>query len=268
MWAVRLFSVVRRSRAVRSIAIALAVSVWTVPNVAAYTILSNNYGSDPSNPGFPKGCTNQYDSPTGTTWWCWRWPMTPNGYSTTVYVYLDPSLGSTFHSGETNMTQQTLSAFARWNAVPASSPYLVQTSSYSQSSGYYYPYWIGTKVYRDNNLPWPILAGTWDETAWSMTGQGDPNHLLNFTIEVAGWPIYVGHQSSYTSGQADAASVLTHELGHTLGLGHTGLAAVMYPIWGPSHDLVTPTTTSGGDVPGLQLLYSTSFCLTCHYSGN
>jgi hypothetical protein len=155
---------------------------------------------------------------------------------------------------------------SRWNAVPARSPYLVQVSTYRSSSGYS-QYGFATEVARTSGVPWPAYAITTPVTAYQLTGAGDRNTIVAFFLQVSSQYGFAPHSTSYPPYVADATYIVTHEFGHGLGLGHTGMLSIMNPTWPNGVYMgVTPTTvaqSSGGDVAGLQALYSPSFCVSC-----
>lgn len=252
----------RGRRVFSTVALALALSLVSAANAAAYTIDDNNFGIDPTQPGTPNGCTNRYDPATNHTYWCWRWPMTANYNSTYVNVYLDPSLSQNL--ADQNLVLTAQAAFVTWNKVPASSPYLLQVGTIRAATGYNLN--APTEIYRSYSVTYPVIGLTWSYSIWDLTGgQGDPNTRVSFHIAIAGWPHLVAHKSSYSYSEVDGDWVMSHELGHALGLGHTGMSTVMYPIWSAAHDVITPTTGGGGDVAGLQFLYNRNFCLTCQH---
>jgi hypothetical protein len=239
----------RRRRYFVGAVLAVGMSMVVSSSALGYTILNNNF------PGQPNGCTNQ------APYWCERWPMTANYNSTYVYIYLDPSL--TGNLNNMNLAQAAQNAMGRWNAVPAAEPFLNPVGSIRASTGYNLS--AGTFITMDPSVAYPAAGSTLIQSIRDLTGQGDPNTLVRFYMGLAVWPRFVAHQAPpYPSGAVDGDAVLVHELGHSLALGHTYLYSVMYPVWdGSSHDLITPTTTGGGDVQGLQFLYNRNFCLSC-----
>jgi hypothetical protein len=229
--------------------LALALLILAAQPAAAYTFLFNAY------PNSPVGCNNVYP------YLCIRWPFAANGYSSTVYVYLDASL-SVVHPGDTgSLPQEALAAMSRWNAVPARSPFLVQVSSDRASSGF--SYGMATEVARTDYVPWPAYAATSPRTKYMLTGSGDQHKIVAFFLDMSDQYVF-GPHSSYNVIQIDGDYILTHEFGHGLGLGHTGMVSMMYPYWTNSVYMgIVPTTNAGGDVPGLQALYSPTFCDSC-----
>lgn len=237
----------RRSRLTGPVA-ALALIVLITQPVMGYTLLENNFGSDPSNPGQPVGCTNV------NPWWCEEWPLAANGYSSTTYIYLYSSLNS-HPSGETvDMKQQARNAFGRWNSVPARSPFLVEASTLGQSSGNYSPYWCPTYLKR-SALPAGFLAVANMYTPFEVIGSGSKNRLICSQIQV-NTTVAFDADSDPNDGLVDARFMFGHELGHLLSLGHTGRVAIMYPQWPNSVYMgITPTSD---DILGLQVAYGAS----------
>lgn len=248
-------------RPLRALIVTMAITAVSAQGVAAYTFQENNFDA-----GQPQGCTNRYDSATGQYWWCRRWPLTPNGYSTHIYMYLDPSLGSRLPGETLNFTTVISNAMSRWNAVPANNPYLHTTTAKSSASGYattggdYYSF-----IERSMDVPPDAYAWEWDYTPDDLGISGDTHTVIASFIQVSDIWSFKTKSSSYPAGWADADSVIAHELGHTEGLGHTNYNVLMYPFWDASHDLISPSTASGGEVPGLQVFYNKNFCMTCQY---
>src|SRR5205823_11895657 len=60
---------------------------------------------------------------------------------------------------------------------------------------------------------------------------------------ISGWNYYLGSDAAAGAGQYDFETVVTHELGHALGLGHSGdTGSVMYPYLAAGqarHDMTT-----------------------------
>ena len=66
------------------------------------------------------------------------------------------------------------------------------------------------------------------------------------------------------AGQVDAQSIITHEVGHQLGLGHTNVnGATMYPSYGGGEG---PRTLSQDDIEGVCTLYPTGSSAQCTQS--
>lgn len=204
----------------------------------AYTLSRNNF------PGSPVGCTNV------DPYWCIEWPLASNGYSSTTYVYLDPSLGLLL-SGETlDLRQEARNAFARWNPVPARSPFLVEVASVSQSSGYGSPNNCSTRIRRG---PAGLTYGfARPFTQYERTGSGSRQRIVCLDIAISDSRKF-DTDADPNDGFADARFVLGHELGHGLGLGHTNYVALMYHTWPNSVYMgITPTSD---DTLGLQVAY-------------
>ena len=81
--------------------------------------------------------------------------------------------------------------------------------------------------------------------------------------------IYNGIDHDWTtrqnrSGQVDAQSIITHEIGHQLGLGHTNInGATMYPSYGGGEG---PRTLSQDDIEGVCTLYPGGGAAQCSQS--
>jgi hypothetical protein len=233
--------------------------VPSAPAANAYTISNNRYPK-----GLPTGCDNTLPYSQ-----CVRQPFGANGYSGSVNVYLDPSLVTRHNVGDSNtltLMIEATNAFDRWNAVPARSPYLYSTNSLSKSTGYKtYPDPIGTmgtSITRDTT----IGAGSWAETRtytdFDLYGSGDQHIIRLFVVHLSLMKPLGNSGSLQPLEPGDAAIIMTHELGHGFGLGESGTPSVMYYQLDNSKSRLVPTTSSGGDVPGLQLLYNPNFCYT------
>jgi hypothetical protein len=267
-----------RRKATRMLAVAVCAgsicSVLGAASAAGYTFIYNNY------PGQPVGCTNRMSPPPELKYyWCVRWPLSATGYSSTVYVYLDSTLLTNHPIGETtDLKKEARDAFARWNAVPARSPFFKEVDSLGASS-----HWTASgrttysSIARTGYVEYPTLAETEPFTPCMLTdppernAQGgcrtaDTHREVAFTMDFASWANFQNHYLTPMSGKVDGTWVMMHELGHVLGLGHTGMRSLMQLTWPNNVYMdITPTTNSGGDVPGLQVFYSPSFCMTCTY---
>lgn len=149
----------RALRSPAAVMAALCLLFAVTSPAAAYTIMDSNY------PASPGGCTNRFDSVAGRYLYCFRWPMTPSGYSTHVKVYLDPSLGQNL--AQMDLRPAAVSAMGRWNAIPASSPFLdtqhvnglQDSTSYHYVLGGGYIYGGGTEIVK-GPLDYNVLGET------------------------------------------------------------------------------------------------------------
>jgi hypothetical protein len=117
----------RRKVGIAATVAVLTLAVAAVP-AAAWTLIRNNFGSDPDNPGVPNSCTDV------SPWYCVEWPL-DHGCSSDVFVYLAASL-NTHPAGETvDMKQQARNAFGRWNDVPACEPWLLEAATINDATG-------------------------------------------------------------------------------------------------------------------------------------
>lgn len=217
------------------------LALFLLQPVLGYTLLRNNF------PSQPVGCTNN------DPWWCIEWPLAANGYSSTTHIYLKAALNNNHPSSETiNMKEQARNAFERWNAVPARSPFLVEVDSILESSGNYNPYYCPTFIDRVYISPLGYLAVTTDYTHHDLVGSGSRTRIVCSQMYVnSRWAFDTDKDPD--DGKPDARFMFTHELGHTLGLGHTSHVAVMYFEWPNSTYMgITPTSD---DILGLQVAY-------------
>jgi len=221
--------------------LAVVAVVLSAQPAVAYTLQRNNY------PGSPVGCTNV------SPYWCIEWPLAGDGNSSITYVYLHSSLSSN-NPGETlNMKQEARNAFARWNAVPAREPFLVEVTSITQSSGDHTPYWCPTEISRDSIGGY--IAITTDYTPYDILQSGSHN-TIECSQMIVSRDLNFDTNSNPNDGYIDARFTLGHEQGHMLCLGHTGHVAIMYPSWPNSVYMgITPTSD---DVLGLQVAYGAS----------
>ena len=196
-----------------------AVLAILLPSTAlAWTQLRNAY------PNAPQSCDNSSSYP------CIKWPQKSNGYSITVYAYMDYSLSQANINLETDVTNGA----AQWTGVAACNPFLYTTGSGVDADiGLY----RGTTVYSDS----------WAETQ-TITLSSDVHKVVaaNVTFnKLVTW----NRTYTYDVYKADARKVATHELGHTEALGHTGYTAVMHQgaesFW----------TLRTNDVQGMQAVY-------------
>jgi hypothetical protein len=233
---------------------ALALALACVSPAGAWTLLRNNFDDtqSPNYPdvhGDPASCTDTYDPGEDVTWWCVTWPLA-NGHSSTVHVYLMDSLDDN-QSGETmNMKTQAGNAFNRWNAVPAYEPYLVESSTLSNATGWL-AYNCATRIER-GALPAFAIAGTSEKTEYQRLGYGSQHKLVCFWTTISDGYRF-DTDTDPDDGFVDIRWAMTHELGHGLGLGHTSHHAVMYPLW-PNDEYMGNAPTSD-DINGLQFAY-------------
>jgi hypothetical protein len=235
----------QKRRRLTAVVAALALSVLIAQPTLAYTLLRNNFGSDPDNPGQPVGCTDV------SPWWCVEWPLAANGYSSTTHIYLYSSLNNHPSGEAVDMKQQARNAFGRWNSVPAREPFLVEVTSLSQSSGNYNPYYCPTYIKRAS-LPTGYIAVTGIYTPYDVIGSGSKKLLTCSQMTVSS-TLKFDANSDPGDGKIDARFMFTHELGHLLALGHTAHVAVMYPLW--PNDVYMGINPTSDDILGLQVAY-------------
>jgi len=218
---------------------AILVTVAAAGPALGWSQLYNNY------PGSPSNCSN------ADPYLCIKWPRLANGQSITVWVFRDLSLQDDPH---VNLYQDAYDGFTRWNAVPANEPFLKNSTSFAGSTGYYGPSGYGTVVFRDDLGCNGILGSTWVPTFASdthtipffqttMNSSARFDHTLDF--HVTGTPDPECPEIAW----ADSRKVVTHEEGHGLGLGHSGLTAIM------KQGATTYFTIQTDDVSGLQAIY-------------
>lgn len=94
------------------------------------------------------------------------------------------------------------------------------------------------------------------------------DEIVNTSIllePIESWKIFSGGEQCPTPSEGpdayDVQSILTHEIGHALGLGHTSLDAenrllTMFPI--PAYRLTYWRSPNGGDITGIQELYGSA----------
>lgn len=219
---------------------AVVLAVVSASAVGAYTQEYNAY---------PSTCTNTW--PTD----CVAWPRLPNGQSVTTHVWLDSSLGSI---SWVDMGQDALDSFGRWNAVPANSPWLVQSTARSNATGYS----LGkpTEIYAGtDDLADTTYGATTPLTAYQIGSGSDDHVILSFQTEFNS-TIHWDHTLDFTCHStpdptdpcvyyADSRKVTGHEEGHGLGLGHSGTTAIM------KSGTVTWYTVQTDDINGLKAIY-------------
>lgn len=100
-----------------------------------------------------------------------------------------------------------------------------------------------------------------------VTWNRSTNEIVNGNVLLepgVGWHVFSDGEQCPTPTEGpdayDVQSLLTHEIGHTLGLGHPSLDAAnrlltMFPV--PAHRLTYWRSPDGGDVTGIQTLYGT-----------
>ena len=153
-------------------------------------------------------------------------------------------------------------SYASWSD-PACSGYRVQyrgttSQSWTSGDGVNTHQWI----YSNNQRP-QELGGR--ETI------GVTLSLYRGSTLVDGDIIYNGIDHDWTTrmtraGQVDAQSIITHEIGHQLGLGHTNVnGATMYPSYGGGEG---PRTLSQDDLEGVCSLYPSGGGPQCAESGD
>lgn len=220
-----------------AILLGMSLALLAYTPAAAYTLQRNNY------PSAPVGCDNSPAYP------CIEWPRLSNGLSSTTYIYLDASLTSIT---AVNMKQDARDAFGRWNSAPANSPWLRESSTLSGSSGYS-SYGYPTLIYADFGLPFGVYASTIDLTPNDFnSGIPDRYTIVVSQVEVSqsvAWNHSFNYACTSSPCHSDSRKVVTHELGHLLGLGHTGHTAVMQQ---GAVNFYNPTSD---DFLGLQVAY-------------
>lgn len=140
-------------------------------------------------------------------------------------------------------------ALATWQSVAdiniapvPDSPYSFNTAGQSQSDPRFGDIRFGGYPFADRSS---TLAQTYYPPPDGATGAGDVeiNTAMNFRIGT-------GSGSGFSSGY-DLFSVLLHETGHSLGLGHArGAAQVMYPVYQGVRAGLSPD-----DIAGIQAIY-------------
>jgi hypothetical protein len=208
----------------RAFATALAVAGLTAQPLLAWSQLYNAYPND------PQSCTD----PGG---YCVRWAKTSGNLSTTHYVYLSANLAS----GNLDLRPDIRNAIGYWNGAPARNPYLVETTSLSQSD---------IDVYRGDSDSYCGQLNTWACTAiYADTANG--SHILYYAGQIYSDQVTWNHSLTYSPGYfvADSRKVTTHEMGHVEALGHTSFTAVMHT---GAESFYRPQTN---DIQGIQAIY-------------
>ena len=181
--------------------------LFVAPNVAlGWTQMVNEY------PDSPTSCQNTATYP------CIEWP-TSGGLSVNVDVYLDSTL--TLVTAVTLKTDMR-NGFPQWNNIAARNPHLQETTSTANDEMF-----VRASL---NELPRNVYAAT------TVSYQAASPHRIvaadmNFNREVS-WNHSLDFSSYVEEGvtyyRADSRKVAVHELGHSEGLGHTGISpAVM-----------------------------------------
>jgi Matrixin len=200
-----------------AISASLLSAFLIVTPVWAWTQLVNNY------PDNPVSCDNS------TSWPCIAWPKNGPGTSSTVYVYLDPTLTQ----ANLDLSTDVRNSMSKWNAICAVNPYL----------------YVGTGV----NYNYGVYRGSLtDPTAWAETNNiyytNSPHYIIESDTTFSS-SVTWNHTYTYDVYVADSRKVGTHELGHGEGLGHTGYTAVMHQgaesFWVPQSN----------DIQGMQHIY-------------
>jgi len=203
-------------RLTRPVTLGVLMALLISSSALGWTQLRNAY------PDTPQSCGD--DPNDGYP--CIEWPLSPSGYSITVYVYLWPSL----ESGNLNLKTDVRNGMGYWNNQPARNPF-------------YYESTTGTKV--NVHRTTTSRSDIWAETyTYSNSSNVVTSAMIRFNPLVT-W----NRNYTYSTYAADARKVATHELGHSQALGHTGYTAVMKQ--GPMN-LHTPQTN---DTQGLQAIY-------------
>ncbi|MCW3995890.1 MAG: matrixin family metalloprotease [Candidatus Bathyarchaeota archaeon] len=123
----------------------------------------------------------------------------------------------------------TLRAIGQWN--DAVSFFAANYSNYSYLSAVKLETTVSEDVRSGFNIyvNWTdsALSGTADEVGLSRITTGEGNSIVNCTITLA---VKTNHGSSL--GETDAQNIALHELGHSLGLGHSNYTRdLMYPVY-------------------------------------
>lgn len=231
----------KRAGLLALLAAVLLLATAVAPAVA-YTVEVNNF------PNTPVGCDNQYHD--GVFYPCIRWPYL-NGYSSSQYVYLDASLGQ---ETRVNLYTDATDAFGRWNAPSnTKNPYLYRTTDPTKSSGYQYGNG-GTIIFYAMGLPSGVYAST--TVVYPTTS---PYYIWFFQTQISQDVIW-NHSFDYSRDttrdpdypyiyHADSRKVMTHEIGHGEGLGHTYHTAIM------QQGAVNFYTLTSDDIAGLGVAY-------------
>lgn len=192
----------------RSFVGSVLAAVAATQSVGAWTQLYNNYPND------PVSCNNV------GSWQCIEWPLAPNGFSSTVYVYLS----STLTQANLNLQTDIRNSEPLWDAAPARNPFLRNVSSPDQATAVLSR---GTTVF----------SSSWAETTQTIAGNG---HTIIFAGVVYNKNVTWNRNFQYGPLVADSRKVSTHELGHVEALGHTGFNTPMKQgavnLWQPQQD--------------------------------
>lgn len=202
------------------------VSLGFAPSAVAWTQWTNNFPHD------PVSCTGQ------PPYECIAWPKTAGNSSIHVDVYADPSLGDI---NSVDMFTILANSRAQWNQAPALNPFLdpgnVISAIKVDTMDLGWDLYGMTTDFWDANYPYRIYrADVW----MNLDSRIDWNTNLDFFCPV-----------NYQHCHSDARKVMTHELGHAEGLGHSNFynTAVM------TQGQVTFWKPKSNDIDGLQAIY-------------
>lgn len=229
-----LLSGLARSGLVRAaiiIAVLVALEVLGAVPAAAWTQLRNRF------PDAPMSCTGV--PPTE----CIRWKKTSAGTSITVQVFLESSLDNVT---SVNMKAIARNSMAEWNGVPAFNPFFREWTDPSNV-------WEVTvdmaRLSDEGQCYFGITDTHWrDDSPYRIyNSEVHLNSTISWNDSLA---FGVINTSDGPICRADARKVMTHEIGHAQGLGHTGVDPAVMRQGGTTYWRPQPN-----DKDGLQAIY-------------